>query len=111
MAAGVPVVQPAHGAFTEMVLRTGGGVLVAPDDPDALAEGNLAAVAGSAAPRALGHRGAGGVRQHYSVQALGRAARSRAARGDERGSAADAGRVDGGTRSREATGAWPRAAR
>ena len=39
MAAGVPVVQPSHGAFPEMILRTGGGVLVAPDSAEALAEG------------------------------------------------------------------------
>ena len=38
MACGVPVVQPRRGAFTEVVERTGGGVLVEPDDPDSLAE-------------------------------------------------------------------------
>ena len=39
MASGVPVVQPRRGAFVEIVERTGGGLLVAPDNPDALAEG------------------------------------------------------------------------
>ena len=39
MASGVPVVQPDRGAFTEIVEKTGGGVLVAPDEPSALAEG------------------------------------------------------------------------
>src|SRR5204863_10132823 len=39
MASAVPVVQPRRGAFTEMVEKTGGGVLVAPDNPDALADG------------------------------------------------------------------------
>ena len=34
MASGVPVVQPRRGAFTEIVEKTGGGLLVAPDDPD-----------------------------------------------------------------------------
>src|SRR5262249_9510897 len=33
----VPVVQPAHGSFPELIEATGGGLLVAPDDPDALA--------------------------------------------------------------------------
>ena len=33
----VPVVLPAHGAFPEMVEDTGGGLLVAPEDPAALA--------------------------------------------------------------------------
>lgn len=34
---GVPVVLPEHGAFPEMVQDTGGGLLVEPDDPAALA--------------------------------------------------------------------------
>src|SRR6476659_1806371 len=39
MAAGVPVVQPRRGGFIEIVEKTGGGLLVAPDDPAALADG------------------------------------------------------------------------
>ena len=73
MAAGVPVVQPAHGAFPEMVLRTGGGVLVAPDDAEALAEGIWQLWQDRGLRARLGHRGAGGVRQHYCDRALGRA--------------------------------------
>lgn len=34
---GVPVVQPRHGAFVELIEATGGGLLVEPNDPDALA--------------------------------------------------------------------------
>ena len=41
MACGVPVVQPRRGAFTEVVERTGGGLLVEPDDAEALAAGLL----------------------------------------------------------------------
>ncbi len=37
-AAGVPVVQPDHGAFPEMLRAVGGGRLVRPGDPDHLAE-------------------------------------------------------------------------
>jgi glycosyltransferase involved in cell wall biosynthesis len=37
LAAGVPVVQPDHGAFPELLADTGGGRLVRPNDPDALA--------------------------------------------------------------------------
>ena len=33
MASGVPVVEPRRGALSEIVERTGGGLLVAPDDP------------------------------------------------------------------------------
>ena len=56
MASGVPVVQPRRGAFTEIVEKTGGGLLVAPDDPEALAEGLLQAVEGSRASRATPRR-------------------------------------------------------
>jgi glycosyltransferase involved in cell wall biosynthesis len=38
MAAGVPVVQPNHGAFPELIESTGGGCLTAPDDPQGLAD-------------------------------------------------------------------------
>jgi glycosyltransferase involved in cell wall biosynthesis len=38
LAAGVPVVQPNHGAFPELLSLTGGGVLVPPEDPIVLAE-------------------------------------------------------------------------
>jgi glycosyltransferase involved in cell wall biosynthesis len=37
MACGVPVVQPRRGAFTEIVENTGGGLLVEPDSPEAIA--------------------------------------------------------------------------
>jgi glycosyltransferase involved in cell wall biosynthesis len=37
LANGVPVVQPDHGAFPELVERTAGGLLVAPGDPQQLA--------------------------------------------------------------------------
>ncbi len=36
---GVPVVQPRHGSFPELVEQTGGGLLVNPDDPADLARG------------------------------------------------------------------------
>ncbi len=36
---GVPVVQPRHGSFPELVEQTGGGLLVNPDDPEDLARG------------------------------------------------------------------------
>lgn len=38
LASGVPVVQPAHGAFPELVEMTGGGLLCRPDDAGALAD-------------------------------------------------------------------------
>jgi glycosyltransferase involved in cell wall biosynthesis len=41
MANGVPVVQPRHGAFPEWIEATGGGMLVEPENPEALAAGLL----------------------------------------------------------------------
>lgn len=42
LANGVPVVQPHHGAFPELLQATGGGILVEPNSASALAEGILA---------------------------------------------------------------------
>jgi glycosyltransferase involved in cell wall biosynthesis len=67
MAAGVPVVQPAHGAFPELIRKTGGGVLVAPDDPEALAEGIWQIWQDQAMRARLSRRGAAGSRAHYSI--------------------------------------------
>ena len=39
LANGVPVVQPRHGSFPEMIEATGGGLLVEPDSPEDLARG------------------------------------------------------------------------
>ena len=39
LANGVPVVQPRHGTFPELIAATGGGILVDPESPDAIVEG------------------------------------------------------------------------
>ncbi|HEY9401663.1 MAG TPA: glycosyltransferase family 4 protein [Pyrinomonadaceae bacterium] len=67
MACGVPVVQPRRGACTEIVERTGGGLLVAPDDAESLAAGIYELWKNPARAAELGQSGARGVRQHYSV--------------------------------------------
>ena len=73
MASGVPVVQPRRGGFTEIVERTGGGLLVERDDPDALTEGLQALVGDRALRASLGERAFHGVREHHT--AAGSAAR------------------------------------
>jgi glycosyltransferase involved in cell wall biosynthesis len=70
MANGVPVVQPRHGAFPEILERTGGGLLFEPADLGSLAEGVLKLHADPAQRAELGRRGAEGVRRHYSAQRM-----------------------------------------
>ncbi len=68
MASGVPVVQPRRGSFTEMVERTGGGVLVNADDPEALAEGLYRLASTPELRAALADRAFAGVRAFYTIQ-------------------------------------------
>jgi glycosyltransferase involved in cell wall biosynthesis len=67
MAEGVPVVQPRRGAFTEIVEKTGGGVLVPPDDRTALAGALHDLWADRELTERLGQRGFDGVRTHYDI--------------------------------------------
>ena len=66
MAAGVPVVQPRRGAFTE-IERTGGGLLVEPDNPRAIADGLRTLWRDRALAARLGQSGFDGVREHYNI--------------------------------------------
>jgi len=73
MASGVPVVQPRRGAFIEVIGKTGGGLLVDQDDPDALAGGLHSLWADPALRDRLGRTAYEGVRTHYTVaQSAGR---------------------------------------
>jgi glycosyltransferase involved in cell wall biosynthesis len=67
MASGVPVVQPRRGSFTEIVERTGGGLLVEPDDPAPLAEGLYTLWTNRSLRDTLAQRAFEGVRAHYSI--------------------------------------------
>ena len=70
MACGVPVVAPRRGTYTELVERTGGGVLVEPEDAAAL-ERTLAGLVADPERRAeLGRRAAEGVRARYSTDEM-----------------------------------------
>ena len=64
MACGVPVLQPRRGGFTEVVERTDGGLLVEPDNVDALAEGILKLETDTEFRASLGQSGFQKVREH-----------------------------------------------
>ena len=68
MAEGVPVAQPRRGSFTEIVEKTGGGVLVPPDDVEALARALHDLWKDPQARARLGDAGYRGVREHYSIE-------------------------------------------
>ena len=70
MACGVPVVQPRRGAFTEVVEKTGGGLLVDPDDAEKLTEGILRLANDATLAAQLGDRGYVNVREHYNVRQM-----------------------------------------
>jgi glycosyltransferase involved in cell wall biosynthesis len=72
LAAGVPVVQPRHGAFPELVEATGGGLLVEPDSPEALAAGLRALMDDPSLRAELGRKGREAVRRDYSDEAMAR---------------------------------------
>ncbi len=70
MACGVPVVQPRHGAFPEIIERTSGGLVVEPGDPEALADGILTLRSDTALAESMSKAGAAGVRRHYTVSRM-----------------------------------------
>jgi glycosyltransferase involved in cell wall biosynthesis len=67
MACGIPLVQPRRGAFTEIVEKTGSGLLVEPDDPKSLADGIRHLINEPMLAASFGESGFQKVREHYSV--------------------------------------------
>jgi glycosyltransferase involved in cell wall biosynthesis len=67
MACGVPVVQPDRGAFSEIVQKTGGGLLVEPDDAESLATGILTLYQDGGLAESISQNAFQGVRKHYGV--------------------------------------------
>ena len=66
-AAGVPVVQPRIGAFTELVEATGGGILVPPHDTQALRQALDRLRENPAEAQALGAKGRQAVEQRFTA--------------------------------------------
>jgi glycosyltransferase involved in cell wall biosynthesis len=69
---GVPVVLPSRGAFTELVETTGGGLLVAPDSTDALADGIARVLSDEAFRANAGAAGEAAVRARYTAEIMAR---------------------------------------
>ncbi len=72
MAAGVPVVLPRRGAFIEVIEDTGGGLLVDPDDADALCAGIRQIYDDPGLAASLGRTGAERVRSHRTAAHMAR---------------------------------------
>ena len=65
LANGVPVVQPRHGSFPELIEQTGGGVLVAPGDAEQLAGAIRALIADRSRAEELGQCGRAVVHERF----------------------------------------------
>jgi glycosyltransferase involved in cell wall biosynthesis len=72
LASGVPVVQPRHAAFPELLEATGGGLLVDPDDPAALADGLETLLRDPGRAWSLGAAGREVVLRHFGIDRMAR---------------------------------------
>lgn len=72
LAAGVPVVQPRHAVFPELLAATGGGVLCEPDDPASLADALETLLRDRAKAHALGESGRQKILSKFSVEEMAR---------------------------------------
>jgi glycosyltransferase involved in cell wall biosynthesis len=70
MASGVPVVQPASSSFPEIIENSGGGVLVPPGDPIALATAWHELLSSPDALQSFREKGRHAAENHYSVSAM-----------------------------------------
>ncbi len=67
MSSGIPVVQPALGAFPEIVKRSGGGITYAPNSPEALASALKQMLSDPKKLDEVAQQGRRGVEQHFHV--------------------------------------------
>jgi glycosyltransferase involved in cell wall biosynthesis len=72
LANGVPVVQPRHGSFPELIAATGGGLLVNPEDPEDLARGLRQLLENAARREELGRTGKEAVHRHFHAARMAR---------------------------------------
>lgn len=72
LASGIPVVAPRHGAFPEIIAKTGGGVLCEPEDPDSLAAALRELLHDTERRHELGERGRRAVEEGFSAERMAR---------------------------------------
>ncbi|HMF13210.1 MAG TPA: glycosyltransferase family 4 protein [Gemmataceae bacterium] len=70
LANGVPVVQPRHGSFPELIERTGGGHLVNSDDPEDLARGLRLLLEDHPRREELGRKGKAAVHERFRADIM-----------------------------------------
>ena len=73
MANSVPVVQPSHGSFPELVRETGGGLLVDPESPEALASASQSLLDDHEERDRLGRQGKEAVFRTFNAEAMAEA--------------------------------------
>jgi len=69
-ASGIPVVQPATGAFPEIVEKTGGGIIYSPDTVGALADNLTKLLKDRTLITSLGQKGSEMVRKEFSLEKM-----------------------------------------
>lgn len=72
LAAGVPVIQPEHGAFPELIASTEGGLLVPPNDQNQLCDAIEHLKKNPELRKHLGERGARNVAERHSIKQAAR---------------------------------------
>ena len=69
IASGIPMVQPALGAFAEVIKTSGGGVIYSPNEPKQLADALASLILNDEKLQQLSVAGLVGVKQHFDIHA------------------------------------------
>ena len=72
MASGIPVVQPSHGAFPELIKLSGAGLLCQPNDPSDLADKLHSLLSDQALQRQLSEAGVNAAKRHFTTEEMAR---------------------------------------
>jgi glycosyltransferase involved in cell wall biosynthesis len=67
MASGIPMVQPALGAFPEVIETSGGGIIYSPNEPESLSKALASLILNDQKLQELSAAGLSGVKQHFDI--------------------------------------------